>query len=136
MKKKALYVVSVCLLLGIAVFFVAQRSLSKDFSALYPNAESATSCNILHVTVESSSSKDLSSEEMDELLHILRQAKYHLDGAAGSVIEGNLYHLYFVSSQAGLTEIKLTDQGKLIVDSKQYSIDSDAACTYIQTLMA
>lgn len=133
MNKKVSYVLG-CLLLGAVIFFVAQRSLPKDFSALYPDAESVTSCNILHVTVETSSSKNLSREEMDELLHRLEAAKYHLDGAAESVIVGNLYHLH-VTSQAGLTEIQLTDQGKFIIDNKQYSIDSDAAYTYLQSLL-
>ena len=135
MKKALSYSLIICLFICIVVFLISKQTLPKNFHDIYPDGKKSTFCKIVHINSNSEESKELSGEDLVKLLNTLEHSKYLPDGSAPSVIEGELYHLYFSSNHSELTEIQITDKGKMIINSSQYSIISDHVCEYIKNIL-
>lgn len=135
MKKKGLWALLGCLMVGLTIFLVAERSMPKEFSDIVPQAQSAQSCRVSYVSVDDQAEKEVTGGELEALLDTLGQTEYHLDGRAGSVVEGELYHLYFTMPQSSV-KVEITDQGKLRIDGKQYTMTSDTVSPYLHTLLS
>ena len=132
--KNKVYAVIAVLVVILAGLFAYRKSLPKKFDKIYPDVNSINACEIVHINTETEDKKELSEEQLAQLLELLKEAKYHSEGLAGDVFEGELYHVYFAPMEKDF-EVKITDMRKIIIGSERYTMDSDAVSDYIKSVM-
>lgn len=109
----------------IAIYLLIDFSTPKSFSDLNGNVRQIDSCKIICVTPDDIDEISLAYADLDGLLSQLEHLRYYKRGYYGSIMEGNLCHLFFFSEKQEMFSMTVSDLGKIYIGSTCYELGSE-----------
>lgn len=109
----------------IAIYFLIDFLSPKSFFDLSANANKIDACEIICVTPDKTDEISLIGDDLNALLSQLEHLKYYKRGFYGSIMEGNLCHLFFFSEKQEEFSMIVSDLGKIYIGSTYYELGSD-----------
>lgn len=138
MKKKLWIAVLIVFLAVVAVLLLVDRMVPKEFGDLCPNMQKPEACRILYAAADGSNMITLTGTELEELLSVLEDVSYYKGGSYGSVMEGNICHLFFSAQGKEVFALHVSDAGKVYTQSSYYDfapgVSPTVLSSYLQTL--
>lgn len=134
--QKALWIITVIALVAAAIFLLMDFTLPKDFADVVPHTQRFDSCKIICITIDNEREITLTGEKFADLMDLLENVQYHKRGSYGGVMEGNIYHLAFFSSQGEHFQISISDLGNVYIGSHYYETTPNTTSEYLEVCLA
>lgn len=127
------------LLLLVAVYLLVDRIRERTVGQVCPELKEATAALVFTVKVEDDDlwQKTYEGEELDEFIRRFSQVSCRSEGTAAgnTTYEGQLYQVYLADKDGQQMDIKLTDQGYMQIGNRGYSIQPEAFCVYLESVL-